>query len=187
MSHRSISCPAVFRGNVCAKLKSILLLDGADLDDDGGKTIKVQNMAQNIEISIYNRSIDLAAKYNIIKKWGNSHFCTLYIERVKSLFWNLREYEEFRRMILNGHMDCREVGYASYQAICPDIWQVYVDEKRKRDIACTNVVVEASTDKFTCSRCKSKRCTYYEMQTRSADESLTVFITCLECDKRWKI
>lgn len=180
MSHRSISSPAHFRNNVCVKLTSLLLPDGG-----GGGEMKT--MVQNIELSIYNRSIDLATGKNIIKKWENPQFCALYIERIKSLFWNLREYEHFRRLILDGHMDCREVGYASYQAICPGIWQVYVDEKRKRDLACTNVVVEASTDKFTCSRCKSKRCTYYEMQTRSADESLTVFITCLECDKRWKI
>jgi transcription elongation factor S-II len=24
------------------------------------------------------------------------------------------------------------------------------------------------------------------MQTRSADEPMTTFVTCLECDKRWK-
>jgi len=38
-----------------------------------------------------------------------------------------------------------------------------------------------------CSRCKRKtKCDYYQMQTRSADEPMTTFITCLECDKKWK-
>lgn len=39
---------------------------------------------------------------------------------------------------------------------------------------------------FKCSKCKSDKTTYYEMQTRSADEPMTAFITCLNCGKRWK-
>ena len=45
---------------------------------------------------------------------------------------------------------------------------------------------EAMTDQFKCGRCKSKKCTYYELQTRSADEAMTIFITCLNCGNRWK-
>jgi transcription elongation factor S-II len=38
-----------------------------------------------------------------------------------------------------------------------------------------------------CSHCKKKaRCDSYQLQTRSADEPMTTFVTCLECDKRWK-
>ena len=39
---------------------------------------------------------------------------------------------------------------------------------------------------FTCKKCKSKRCTYYTMQTRSCDEPETIFITCLDCGKNFK-
>jgi transcription elongation factor S-II len=40
---------------------------------------------------------------------------------------------------------------------------------------------------MNCSSCKRKtRCDSYQMQTRSADEPMTTFVTCLECDKRWK-
>ena len=46
--------------------------------------------------------------------------------------------------------------------------------------------MQASTDMFTCRKCKSKKCSYYELQTRSADEPSTIFVTCLECGKNWK-
>lgn len=39
---------------------------------------------------------------------------------------------------------------------------------------------------FTCNRCKSKKTTYYQLQTRSADEPMTTFVSCLNCDKNWK-
>ena len=43
-----------------------------------------------------------------------------------------------------------------------------------------------ATDQFLCTRCHKRECTYYEMQTRSADEPMTIFITCLNCGKHWR-
>jgi transcription elongation factor S-II len=39
---------------------------------------------------------------------------------------------------------------------------------------------------FKCGRCKSIKTTYFQMQTRSADEPMTVFVSCLNCGKNWK-
>ena len=43
-----------------------------------------------------------------------------------------------------------------------------------------------ATDIFLCKKCHKRECTYYEMQTRSADEPMTIFITCLNCGKHWR-
>lgn len=39
---------------------------------------------------------------------------------------------------------------------------------------------------FKCPRCKGSNTDYYEKQTRSADEPMTVFNECLDCGKRWR-
>jgi DNA-directed RNA polymerase subunit M/transcription elongation factor TFIIS len=39
---------------------------------------------------------------------------------------------------------------------------------------------------FKCGKCKSVKTTYYQMQTRSADEPMTTFVTCKNCRNRWK-
>lgn len=39
---------------------------------------------------------------------------------------------------------------------------------------------------FTCRRCKGTKTTHYALQTRSADEPMTIFVTCLTCGKRWR-
>ena len=77
----------------------------------------------------------------------------------------------------------------THQEMNPVRWKESIERKIKRDDSKFNAKVEASTDMFECRnwKCKSKRCTYYEMQTRSADEPATVFITCLDCGKHWKM
>ena len=37
-----------------------------------------------------------------------------------------------------------------------------------------------------CGKCKKSNCGYKEMQTRSADEPMTVFAFCFDCGHRWK-
>jgi len=39
---------------------------------------------------------------------------------------------------------------------------------------------------FECGRCKSYKTTYFQLQTRSADEPMTTFVTCVNCNKKWK-
>ena len=39
---------------------------------------------------------------------------------------------------------------------------------------------------FTCKRCKSKKTTFYQQQTRGADEPMTNFIQCLMCNYNMK-
>ena len=39
---------------------------------------------------------------------------------------------------------------------------------------------------FKCGKCKSTKTTYYQMQTRSADEPMTTFVTCTGCGNKWK-
>jgi len=46
---------------------------------------------------------------------------------------------------------------------------------------------QASTDMFRCGRCKERKCSYYQLQIRSADEPMTTFITCMNCGNRWKM
>jgi transcription elongation factor S-II len=74
----------------------------------------------------------------------------------------------------------------THQEYNPERWSVLIDRKIKRDASKYTDNIQASTDMFTCKKCKSKRTTYYEAQIRSADEPATIFITCIDCGKHWK-
>ncbi|CAM9988249.1 unnamed protein product [Phaeothamnion confervicola] len=46
--------------------------------------------------------------------------------------------------------------------------------------------IKGTEGMFECGRCKSKKTTYFQKQTRSADEPMTTFVTCKNCGKNWK-
>ena len=45
---------------------------------------------------------------------------------------------------------------------------------------------EGTTDQFRCGKCGEFKTIYYQMQTRSADEPMTTYVTCTVCENRWK-
>ncbi|KAK5924104.1 hypothetical protein CgunFtcFv8_001009 [Champsocephalus gunnari] len=42
------------------------------------------------------------------------------------------------------------------------------------------------TDMFICGKCRGKKCSYTQVQIRSADEPMTTFVLCNSCGNRWK-
>ena len=46
--------------------------------------------------------------------------------------------------------------------------------------------LKISSSEFTCGKCKSNMIFSEQKQTRSADEPMTTFLTCQECNNKWK-
>ena len=72
------------------------------------------------------------------------------------------------------------------EEIYPNKWISYINEITKKEEAVKNNKNISKTDQFKCGKCKGRDCSYYELQIRSADESATLFITCLTCGARWR-
>ena len=63
-------------------------------------------------------------------------------------------------------------------------------EKRRIEDAHKQAIAAEDKEKYTgmfkCGKCKSMKTTYYQLQTRSADEPATTYVTCMNCMNRWK-
>jgi len=165
-----ITNPTTFRENIRSKLEKII----------ENKTNSI-----NLEKGIFNYTIKEANSKKIVKKWENSCFAQLYIDRLRSIYVNLKN-EDLLNQVVSKEISPQTLAFMTHQEFQPEKWQSMIDKKVKRDLTKFTNNIEASTDMFTCKKCKSNRCTYYELQTRSADEPSTIFITCLDCGKRWK-
>lgn len=63
-------------------------------------------------------------------------------------------------------------------------------EDMKRDEECvlelvSNMKKERTSGFLTCKNCRSTKVDVDQMQTRSADEPMTLFALCLDCGNRW--
>ena len=146
---------------------------------------------RQIEKSIYNNTIKYTKKNNIKRKWNNIHFKNLYVSRIRSLYTNIKvdsylKNKNFKKKILNDEINCNQISELSNYDIFPENWKDLIEENMKKDKLKYELKPEAMTDIFKCHRCGGRSCTYYEVQTRSADEPMTQFITCLDCNNHWK-
>lgn len=141
--------------------------------------------SQNIEKSIYNFTILKANRQKILKKWDNPYFVLLYVNKFKIIFHNIKNpniIEKIRTKIFLPH----KIAFMQHSDLEPEKWDSKLEEKKMRLQNKFFPKIEASTDNFTCGKCKSTACTYYQLQTRSADEPMTTYVTCTNCGNRWK-
>jgi DNA-directed RNA polymerase subunit M/transcription elongation factor TFIIS len=164
----SISNPTQFRENLRTKFASLI----------------PEKTATNLEKAIFNYAIKEATKKKIIKKWENPFFAQIYTDRLRTIHRNLNK--EIIAAIKSGELTPQQFAFMTHQEMNPEHWAELIQQKVKRDASKFNTNIEASTDMYTCKKCRSKRCTYYEMQTRSADEPATIFVTCLDCGKHFR-
>lgn len=173
---KTINNPSNFRSKITDYLYD-------EIKHHNHPNIKV--MARNIEKSIYNYSLDRANDYKIIKRWDNRFFVQIYLDKFKMLYYSLKN-EIIQNKLLSGEIKSREFAYLSHQKMNPEYWDKLLEDRKIRMENKYFPKIEASTDQFTCRRCKSNKCTYYQMQTRSGDEATTIFVTCLTCSNSWR-
>jgi len=117
-----------------------------------------------------------------------------YTAKVKSIKFNLQDPKnlDFRKQVCSGEIgaDCIPQLTANQMA-----GKAKIEEKKANyDEAVfqnqmhitANQTLMPSSDMFKCGKCKKSECTFYQKQTRSADEPMTVFITCKNCGHEWR-
>lgn len=166
---RVVNDPVKFKSNIVKVIENYVDYDKSVLIEKG-----IMEYSQNTADSL-----------QIVKSWDNCYFVMIYIDRVKSIYTNLK-CESIVKKLISGETDCVNFGKCKHQEMMPDKWDELIHKKKERDENKYSTKLEGNTDNFTCRKCKSKNCSYYQLQTRSADEPMTTFVTCISCGNRWK-
>jgi transcription elongation factor S-II len=167
---RKIENPDNFRNNIRVKLQQI---------------VDSEKKAINLEKGIYNYALKEATSRKVVKKWDNPFYIQIYLDRLRTIYINLGN-DALLSHVKDGSITVKTLAFMTHQEMQPEKWEPLIQAKIKKDKSKYDTQQEAMTDTFKCRKCHSNKCSYYQMQTRSADEPMTTFVTCLECANRWK-
>jgi transcription elongation factor S-II len=116
--------------------------------------------------------------------WNSRHFRSRYKHKALEVINNLK-----RNPAIMASTKAKDIPMLAPE----EIWPEGPVAKLKQQFHEREMIIEAKKNEqldlngiFQCSRCKMRTTTYYQLQTRSADEPMTTFVTCLNCNKRWK-
>lgn len=149
----------------------------------------------NLEKSIFHYAVQRISLYNDVPSWENITFRDIYKQKYCSVIQHVRNPVcPLRDMINNKVVKSYHVPTMTAVQVWPDGPYATLRETRKRAEEHRLALAAAMEDEnsydgmFKCGKCKNTKTSYYQMQTRSADEPMTCFITCLNpsCRNRWK-
>lgn len=143
------------------------------------------------EVGIYNAAIAYARERAIPLSWKSEAFTEIYLATARRIYANLNKdaYVANKRLadrLAEGEFAPHELATMAAENLYPEKWADIVQKEILKSQAAYEVTVVAMSDRIYCGKCKKNKVTYYEQQTRSADESCTIFFQCLQCGHRWK-
>jgi transcription elongation factor S-II len=141
----------------------------------------------NMEKSLFNWTIRETKNRSGVPVWENPMFKWLYKNKFLNIKYNM-QHSSLTERILSGEIKSRTV--ASLTATGMDPTGRHAQAIQARQEKQSNMFAKKMEEDFSgifkCGKCRSSKTTYYQMQTRSADEPMTTFVTCHNCQKRWK-
>lgn len=139
--------------------------------------------AKNIEIAVYNKSCRVCRE----PTWDNSWFKNYYKHRYLAISGSLER--GLLERILTKQVKCKDLITMGPEQLEPNgLCSQTIEKLKKRDLE--REMNKRKDDDyegiFKCGKCKSKKTTYFQLQTRCADEPMTTFVTCKDCGNNWK-
>lgn len=150
-------------------------LRGDGVDGVEGVVSSPEELSEIIEDKIFEKNKQTNPKYKA---------------QVRSRVFNLKDKKNpsLRENVLCGVIKPEKLAIMTSEEMASDD----VKKQRERfvkegiDDSMLTIKKGTTTNLLKCGRCKKNDCTYHEMQTRSADEPMTVFVLCNFCGNRWK-
>jgi transcription elongation factor S-II len=172
-----------YRENVYKKLFDLLNTNNKEpynysLDD-------IQKFALNIERGIFNYAVSNSSS----KEW-DFMFKHYYTAKAVRIYTNLNpdsyiKNTELIHRFFRKEFTEFELAYFDSEKLFPSRYYELLEQygEKKIEISKPDPDVQGM---FKCGKCKTYKTSYYQMQTRSADEPMTTFVTCHNCGNKWR-
>ena len=146
---------------------------------DGNPRLSV-HQAKEVEEGLF--------EFALIRLYGSrnphpSFFSVLYYDKLQDLLINLNPNSRVQNKtlwvdVVENRIKPFFLAFLKPEQLHPERWLHVIKRKEQIENSVNDV---KATSIYTCYRCKENKCTTTQMQLRSADEPMTIFVTCLVC------
>ncbi len=124
------------------------------------------------------------------EKTDMCHFSVnMYNDKINSLCKNLDQNDTridnktLYPLLLDGSIDGYLLPFMSPHQIHPQRWKKELDRRQRKEEAKNKT---ETTGMYKCSKCGARESITHQTQMRSADEPMTIIVTCMKCYKTFK-
>jgi hypothetical protein len=140
--------------------------------------------------TLHHPTISGTSEKRLLPMWKCKHFRGIYKNKALSVLFNLKKYPQVLKKIDRDTFPSWKIAFLRPWDFDPNRWQPIFDKIAKKDFIKMTMAAEEFGEDYEglqkCGACRGKKTTYFQMQTRSADEPMTTFWHCLDCNNRWK-
>jgi DNA-directed RNA polymerase subunit M/transcription elongation factor TFIIS len=150
---------------------------------------KDDTICVNLEARILNHSRKRAFETSQVPAWDNHKYTNIYKHKFLTIQRCLKENPQLTEKLVNRTLKTEDFFNMKPENMYPDgPYAKQMEKKIHEDMRkeYLNNEIKNQEGFFTCNKCRSNKTTYYQLQTRSADEPMTTYVSCLNCGKNWK-
>jgi DNA-directed RNA polymerase subunit M/transcription elongation factor TFIIS len=175
-----------YRNYVNTKLLEILTLDYIV------SPLNLQKI-KNVEIAIFNYSVRYSETIN--KNWNDPAFVKCYSNKARHILLNLNPHSYIHNIsllsrYLNDEFSCVYLCFnMGHIEMFPERFTSALKDNLETDKLSWSVQLDPDTmpdGMFPCTKCKSKRTSFFMLNSRRGDEGSVITVNCLVCRHTWK-
>jgi transcription elongation factor S-II len=145
----------------------------------------------NIEKSIFNWTVKHVTSIGDGASWESKLFRECYKNRLLTILWHINNSKvDIVKRLAEKKFKSIDLVHMSPDELWPNGPYGKSKEAKKVHDAHLQAINAEEKEKYTgmfkCGKCKSMKTSYYQLQTRSADEPMSTYVTCMNCNNRWK-
>lgn len=146
---------------------------------------KFASLLKNIDIAVRIEAgiFEFALVYSCMKSYIKTMIPAVYRDKAYDLLENINPSNELQnntllKSIKENNINPQMLAFLRPQDLHPERWQELIKKNKLREEQKNK---RATTDLYQCWKCKERRCRTVQLQLRSADEPMTIIVTCLNC------
>lgn len=152
-----------------------------------------EKYAINTEKSILNHAVKITKNRMEQVSWENPNFRARYAQIYRKVKANLTTTPASKTLfsrLKNKEILPTDIASMRYEDMDPELTTFIQEEMdliwKKDRWNPESIPKHQNNGLLKCGRCGSNNVSYFERQTRSADEPMTVFATCDKCGNKWR-